>query len=57
MTSYLAMSILKLFPALTSDYTEELIEDVVAIECNRFTREFFEGNLARLDEFAELYAY
>lgn len=37
MTCYLTMGILKLFSSLTSDYTEELIEDVVAVECNRFT--------------------
>jgi hypothetical protein len=54
MTSYLTISILKLFSTLTSDYTKKLIENVVAIECNRFPGEFFKGNLSRLDEFAEL---
>jgi hypothetical protein len=57
MTSYLTISILKLFSTLTSDYTKELIENVVTIERNRFTGEFFKGNLSRLDEFAELDAY
>jgi len=53
----LIIGVLELFSPLTSDNAQELIEYVVSIECNGFTGEFFEGDFARLDDFAELYAY